>query len=608
MALGDPKVERVAGTATGPKRDYISAFADAVTVFGTPQAIGDAFAHYPAMMVSEFDAIRSELWLWDESSGSAYLTNEAGLSGSHVRDYSTPDSFVGKVHSGLKPLYNTLLERESAEDRDFSLRTGLSYVSAFPLSAKDKFVGVCANYTRKPADKDLLQWWELSSHIAAATLHQLLTDRENRKTITQLSLLFEATRLLNSTLDLAELLELILKIARTEVKADRGTVFLVDSKNRQLWSIVAQGLNQQEIRLPFGHGVAGRVAVTGEIVNVEDAYTLDYFERGFDQKTGYHTKSLLCVPIRHAAGYVVGVIQLLNQTETGKFAKEDEEFLLKLSGHMAMALENARLHRDALEKQRLERELEMARGIQRSLLPDAPPVIPGFELSVLNEPCYEVGGDYYDFLTLGPQTLLLVIADVEGKGVSSALVMSNLQATLRALVMHLHSLEVLALSLNEMMFNDTKSRKYLSIFLGLVDTRRNGLHYINAGHVPPLLVRGRTGEYELLRDGGTVVGLFPTAHYDRGSATLEAGDVLVASTDGITEACNAHDEEYSVERLAACVVRNRQKNAQQIIDAVLAEVKEHAQGGLHVDDKVLMVLKVTKERTLETAKSGPKTA
>jgi phosphoserine phosphatase RsbU/P len=581
--------------------DYISAFANAVALFGSPNVAGDIFAHIPALMVSDFDAVRSELWLWDESSSSAYLTNAAGLDANHRHDYSKPDVLIGKAGDTRKPLYNSLLVSGAEEDREFGSRSALTHVSVFPLVGKDKFVGLLANYTRKPADKDLLQWWELCAHIGGTTLQQLLADRESKKTITQLSLLFEATRLLNSTLDLAELLELILKIARTEVKADRGTVYLVDSKNKQVWSIVAQGLDHQEIRVPFGHGVAGRVAVTGEIINVEDAYSLEFFERSFDQKTGYHTKSLLCVPIRHSSGYIVGVIQLLNKIE-GNFDVEDEDFLLKLSGHMAMALENARLHRDALEKQRLERELEMARGIQRSLLPDAPPVIPGYDLAVMNEPCYEVGGDYYDFLSLGPQTLLLVIADVEGKGVSSALVMSNLQATLRALVMHLHSLEVLALSLNEMMYNDTKSRKYLSIFMGLIDTRRNGLHYINAGHVPPILINGETGEHKLLQDGGTVVGLFPTAEYERGSAKLNPGDVLVTSTDGITEASDANDEEFGYERLADCVSRNRHKTAEQIIEAVLEEVRAYAVGGLHVDDKVLMVLKVTKDRGIDTAR------
>jgi len=308
------------------------------------------------------------------------------------------------------------------------------------------------------------------------------------------------------------------------------------------------------------------------------------------------------MPIRHHTGEVVGVIQLLNKTTGPRFLPEDEDFLSKLSGHMAMALENARLHRESLEKQRMEKELALARGIQRSLLPDQPPVIPGFELAVANEPCFECGGDYYDFLHLGPQSLLLVVADVEGKGVSSALVMSNLQATLRALVMHLHSLEVLALSLNEMIYNDTKSEKYLSCFLGLVDTRRNGLHYINAGHVPPILVDGSTGTYSLLEDGGTVIGLFPKTDYTRGTAQLKAGDILVCCTDGILEAADEKDEEFGSEKLAASVLKHRDKTAQGIIESVLAEVNQWCHG-IQADDKVLMVMKVNSDGSVSRSDS-----
>ncbi len=416
-----------------------------------------------------------------------------------------------------------------------------------------------------------------------------------QKEIAQLSSLFEASRVLNSTLDAAELLEVILQVARTEVQADCGSVFVVDSNRRELWSILASGLDQQEIRLPFGSGVAGRVAMSGETVNTADAYALEFFAPSFDQKFGYRTRSLLCLPVRNRTGEIVGVIQLLNKKTAPRFTAEDQDFLMKLSGHIALALENARLHREAVEKQRRERELEMARSIQRSLLPEQPPVVPGFELAVASELCYECGGDYYDFLNLGPQTLLLVIADVEGKGVSSALLMSNLQATLRALVMHLHSLEVLALSLNEMISTAAQSQKYLSMFLGLIDTRRNGLYYINAGHVPPVLVNCKTGAYRLLEEGGTVIGLFPNNEYKRGSAKLEAGDVLVCCTDGILDACDEREDEYGMERLAMCVAHHRGMSAQGIVGAVMDEVASFSRGGAHRDDKVLMVLKVTKE-------------
>ncbi len=587
-------------TRVHDRKDYLNALANAITRFGQNQPMEEMLAEITSLLVNEFEAKRAELWLWDESSNSGYLTNAAGVEGRHHHDY---------IEMGKGPLGKAIEQRrafnniaiDGPEQLDFSSKDGLAYVSVYPLLANGKPVAVLALYTKEPAQPSIVQWWTMYAEVAGIAAERQLTAVESKKQIQQLSLLFEATRLLNSTLDLAELLELILRIAKTEVKADRGTVFLVDRANQELWSIVAQGLESQEIRVPFGRGVAGHVATTGDHINVADAYTLEYFDRSFDQKFSYRTKSILCLPIRHRTNEIVGVIQLLNSVN-GQFSAEDQEFLEKLSGHMAMALENARLHREALEKQRMERDLAVARQIQQSLLPQTPPVVHGYDIWVTNEPCYECGGDYYDFLSLGPSTLLVVIADVEGKGVASALVMSNLQATLRALSMHLHSLEVLMLSLNEMIYNDTKSKKYLSCFIGLVDTKRNGLHYINAGHCPPILVHGHDGSFQKLEKGGTVVGLFPDVEYERGSLDMQPGDILVLSTDGITEACNVQEDEFEAEGLAAAVAKYRDRPAKEIVTKVLAEVNEFARGGPHIDDKVLMVVKVLHDGTFEQAR------
>ncbi len=579
----------------------MSAFAGVVARLTAPHTAGEILARIPATLTEEFAAGRAELWLWDESSRSAYLTHSSGREAAHRHDYAPRgEGAVGKVAEARTAIHNLPLTQFGGDDQEFSKRTGFARISAYPLAARDRLLGVLAIYSTQEPGEELRKWWEVYAEVCSVAVQEALAAQESQKTITQLSLLFDATRLLNSTLDLGELLDLILKIARTEVKADRGTVFLVDRKKGEIWSIVASGLERQEIRVLLGHGVAGKVAETGEAINVADAYTLPYHDRSFDEKFGYRTTSLLCLPIRHHGKEIVGVIQLLNKAG-GPFTADDEDFLNKLSGHMAMALENARLHREALEKQRMERELALARSIQRGLLPDEPPVVPGFDLAVSNQPCFECGGDYYDFLNLGPQSMLLVVADVEGKGVSSALVMSNLQATLRALVMHLHSLEVLTLSLNEMIYHDTKSKKFLSIFLGLVDTRGRGLHYINAGHVPPLLVRGESGGYEQLDKGGMVVGLFPHTEYERGSVKLRPGDVLVCCTDGILEAENSRHEEYGHERLAATVAHNRHKSAQAIVDAVLDEVQVFSLEGEHVDDKVLMIMKVNPDGGFATA-------
>ncbi len=580
------------GTVPSGQQDLLQAFATAITHITAPRSQNDLISQITTLMVSNFGAARSELWLYD-GSDNLNLASAAGTAAEHnVLRLSVQGNPIGQAFTERKQI--------SAQEPSSTL----AFVSVHPLVNCNQCLGVVVNSMQGPAGDEQRGWWQTFADASAIALHQMFASEDSQKTITQLSLLFEATRLLNSTLDLAELLELIMKIARTEVKADRGSVFLVDKAHQELWSIVASGLEHQELRVPFGRGVAGRVAETGEIINVPDAYSLPFFDRSFDQKTGYTTKSLLCLPIRHHNNEIVGVLQLLNQQTHGRFTAEDQEFLTKLTGHMAMALENARLHREALEKQRMERDLAVARNIQRSLLPDAPPVVPGYDIAVINRMCYEVGGDYYDFLNLGPQTLLIVVADVEGKGVSSALVMSNLQATLRALVLHLHSLEVLTISLNEMIFNDTKSEKFLSIFLGLVDIRRGGLHYINAGHVPPILVKGSTGEYSTLDAGGTVIGLFPDAEYNRGSAKLEPGDILVCCTDGIEEASNTEDEEYGTERLAEAVARHRSKHAQEIVEAVLEEVTAFSVGGKNIDDKVLMVMKVTTDGKVEQASTA----
>ena len=244
-----------------------------------------------------------------------------------------------------------------------------------------------------------------------------------------------------------------------------------------------------------------------------------------------------------------------------------------------------------LAQERLERDLALARSIQASLLPESPPQLSEFEISVFHRPTQMVGGDYYDFLMLDQDTLLTVVADVEGKGVASALMMSNLQAMLHTLVGHLHSLERLVEAINNLMASEGRQRKFMSMFVAMLDRRHRGLHYINAGHVPPVVVRAN-GETESLREGGMVIGVIPGQSYARGFLRLEKGDVFLACTDGITEAMDRAGDEYGLERLTASLIRHRQKKAEDIIKGVLVEVDEFSRGGTHEDDRVVLILKV----------------
>jgi len=412
---------------------------------------------------------------------------------------------------------------------------------------------------------------------------------EQARRIRRLERLVEASEALNSTLDLGKLIEIILNITTEHTNAERASLFLRDVERNELFTLIASGFEQKEIRLPMGKGLVGFVAESGETLNLVDAYEDPRFDRSIDKSSGYRTRTLLVLPVRDRSGRVVGVVQLLNK-KGGHFSDDDIDFVESISVHAAIALDNARLHKDSLERQKLEKELQLARTIQQGLLPDGPPRIAELDIAVRHETSLHVGGDYYDFIRLSQDTLLFVVADVEGKGAASAMVMANVQATLHTLVRHVHSIEGVLYHLNERILEGTRGGKYMTMFLGLIDLPRRGLHYINAGHVAPVIVRPDGPVY--LKEGGMVVGLLPGARYRRGHLVLRSGDVILTCTDGITEADTPAEEQYGAERLAQTAMSVRERSAQEIVDTIFADVSAFSRGGHHQDDKVLMGIKV----------------
>ena len=420
------------------------------------------------------------------------------------------------------------------------------------------------------------------------------TDPEYlRSQVTHLSALVEASKILNSTLNLDRLLELILEVATRQLETDRGTVYLLDKQAGEWRARISQGLESRILRVKVGQGISGKVAETGETIRIEDAYQDQRFLQKFDTASGYRTRSVLCMAIRNKTGEIIGVIQLLNKIH-GTFGLEDEVFLQSLSVHMAIALENAKLHQEIVDQQRIRTELALARQIQQNLLPRAPERWHRYRMAATAETCFEVGGDFYDFLTVSPNTLAVVIADVSGKGISSALVMSTMQATMRAMLAGVHSFERLLERMNEVIRDYTGGRMFVTLFLALLDAESRKLHYINAGHNPPVLVRA-DGTNEQLAEGGTVLGLLPQVSFSRAQAEMQAGDVLVLYTDGLSEASNAADDMFGTEGLVASVERALADGAaagspEAIMSRILADMQEFSAGLPQADDQTLIVI------------------
>jgi serine phosphatase RsbU (regulator of sigma subunit) len=246
-------------------------------------------------------------------------------------------------------------------------------------------------------------------------------------------------------------------------------------------------------------------------------------------------------------------------------------------------------------RKKLEDEISSAREIQESLLPATLPKYDGLDIAARYQACLAIGGDYYDFLQLGAAKLLFVIADVQGHGVSSAMVMSNLQGTLRNLMHgpHADSPAAIVAALNDALLEATRGERLVTLFLSILDVTTREMVYVNAGHVRPLLFRRGESAVTNLGEGGFLLGVFPGSEYEQASVSLKSGDVLVAMTDGITEAMNPANEEYSVPRVEEVVRGSLGRSAKDIIADVYRSVAEFERGGHHEDDKVVVVLKIT---------------
>ncbi|MBL7960579.1 SpoIIE family protein phosphatase, partial [bacterium] len=362
----------------------------------------------------------------------------------------------------------------------------------------------------------------------------------------RLMAIVEIGKLLNSTLDLNKILEIILDTAIKNLNADRGTVYLIDHEKKQLWSKVLQGDSIVEVRLALGQGIAGFVAQTGKKIILKDAYKDPRFNPDFDKKTGYVTKSILCMPMKNRKGQMIGVFQILNK-KTGFFNVDDTKFLDTLSVDACIAIENARLYEEAIEKERMEKELEVAATIQEMIIPKEIVQQEGYEIAGFNVPSKQVGGDFYDVVYLPNGNTALIIADVSGKSIPGALLVSTLQASLRAYLESDFELEKLVTKLNRIILKNSTADKYITFFIGILDPQTHTLKSVNAGHNPPLICR--SGAIKKLTVGGIPLGMYPYDQYESEETQLGSNDVVVMFTDGVTEAADKDDEFYDDSRL-----------------------------------------------------------
>jgi sigma-B regulation protein RsbU (phosphoserine phosphatase) len=406
------------------------------------------------------------------------------------------------------------------------------------------------------------------------------TNRRLDLKIQELNTLFELSKEFNAVLDAEKLVKLLIFSLMGQVGVSRYVVFLRDGKSMKVAVSRLDGQFEDEQFLK-------------SLIAVDTPARIDDLKKKHLQSVREKLEPLgvkAIVPMQ-IQQELRGVLCLGEKMSREEYSTRDLEFLYSLGNLAIISLENARLFKEAIEKQRLEDELLIAREIQKGLLPNRLPEIPHFEIAATNISSKQVGGDYYDAISLGNSRYVIAIGDVSGKGTPASLLMANIQASIRALVPFDISMSELTKRVNDLMYENTSSDRFVTFFWGLLDAEKRGLTYVNAGHNHPYLVRS-DGRMERLEKGGMILGIMSTLiPYEEETVYFDSGDSLVLFTDGVSEAMNKNAEEYGEPRLETVLQSTRGKSAQETLDAIHQDVKRHTHGFPQSDDITLLVLK-----------------
>ena len=395
------------------------------------------------------------------------------------------------------------------------------------------------------------------------------------------------TLLSSSTLE--QTLEQIVSLVFEAVPADRCLLMMRDEANEELKVAVARLRDRVgevgEIRV--SRNVMDEVVIKGKSVLTSDAQHDPRFASGTVVLQG--VRSVLAVPLG-VSEKVFGIIYADSPIAEGRFTEDHLKVLTTLASVAAIRVENARWVEARFQQERLERELQLAMEIQQRFQPTAPPSVPGYELQGISFPCYEIGGDYYDFIQREDGRLVIALGDVSGKGTAAALLMSSLHAAIHAQTGSHDTLVKTISAVNRYLADNIPSNRFVTLFYAELDPESGAVSFLNAGHNPPLIVHA-AGTVEQLASGGLPLGIKADAEYREGRTHLQMGDVLVIYSDGVTEAASPSGEEFGPTRLYEVVSRNVDASAAGIRDRIESALTKFSQGTQAADDITLVIVK-----------------
>jgi serine phosphatase RsbU (regulator of sigma subunit) len=542
-------------------------------------------------------------------------------------DLCIPDPFASRVHAEVRnegdeyflqdlgsangTLYNgSVVETPITLTRGGRIQIGETEIvfndSQFPLSSgatmiTDNSSSIPeATIALSSADRTTSGLFE-AIEGARSNSQETVSNRPARQS-DLLALISKVGVALLASVTLNETLEQVVSLVFEAVPADRCMVMMREEKSPELKVAVARLRDRVgevgEIRI--SRSVIDEVVTNGKSVLTSDAQADPRFSGGTVMLQG--VRSVLAVPLGVGAN-VFGIIYADSPLAEGRFTEDHLKVLTTLASVAAIRVENSRLTEEQMERERLEREQQVASEIQQRFLPASAPIVPGYELQGISFPCYEIGGDYYDFIHREDGKLVVALGDVSGKGTAAALLMSSLHAAVHAQADIHNSLAKTIGAVNRYLVESIPANRFVTLFYAELDPKDGALAFLNAGHNPPLIVHSG-GTMEQLAAGGLPLGIMPNADFREGHTQLHPGDVLVIYSDGVSEATNPAGEEFGPTRLYEVVARNLDASAGGIRDRIESALTKFCQGTPAADDITLVICKRLAESVEVLAAAG----
>jgi sigma-B regulation protein RsbU (phosphoserine phosphatase) len=459
----------------------------------------------------------------------------------------------------------------------------------FPIIAQKILYGYLSlgeRVANKKYSKQDLQLVESILNVAASSLEKALmveqlhdANRSLDKKIQELNTLFDLSKEYNTVFEPGRLVKLLTYSLLGQVGVNKYSIYLCGDEgfcnvaNKFDFECDGQTLNELA-------GLKTSISIDVLLKRKKNLPVVTKFQQGGVK---------VIVPM-FSQNVLKGIILLGERVRGGEYRQSDLEFISSLANLAMISIENARLFRDALEKQRMEQELNIAREIQMGLLPRSLPSVQDFEIAAMSLPSKQVGGDYYDVIEREDGRIVFAIGDVSGKGTPAALLMANIQAVLRTIAPLELDLSLATARINDLIWMNTDSGRFITFFWGILDPAKRELQYINAGHNPPLMLRAN-GSIEKLDIGGIILGIMKTTTpYEVGTIRFGRDDMLYLFTDGVSEAMDAGGIDYTEDRLESFVAGHRQLSAKGLVDAVQADVLKFIAGAPQSDDITMLAL------------------